>query len=130
MGELLIPGRDHGATDDIAQRMERLDRLAMPGEAGGGSPDLPKDPWQPRWRLDNKYVEFECGCRAIRCPRSAVPLKNFDPIIFRDLPQQAVYDFVCHRHGPGMNVYVHFGRFVTFDQWKKARQHLILGRTR
>jgi len=125
-GELLLPGRDFGAVDDIAARMLRMDRMAMPGEEQS-SPDLPKDPWQPRWRIDTKWVEFECGCRALRFERPAVPLQNFDAVIFRDLPQQAAYDFVCHRHGPGMNKYVHFGHFVTFEQWKKVRQHLILG---
>jgi hypothetical protein len=129
MGELLLPGRDFKATDDIAARMLRMDAAAMPGEQGGGNPDLPKDPWQPRWRLDEKWVEFECGCRAIRFARPAVPLENFDPVIFRDLPQQAAYDYACHRHGPGMNVYVHFGHFATFDQWRRKRLHLILGRT-
>ena len=127
VGELLIPGRDFTAVDDIASRMARLDEAAMPGTENVGSPDLPKDPWQPRWRLDSKWVEFECGCRALRAPRLAIPPEDFDAIIFRNLPQQAVYDAVCHRHGPGMNVYVHFGRFATFDQWKNARFHLLTG---
>lgn len=109
---------------DIARRMEAI------GLASGQdiNPDLPPDPWAPRWTITEKWVEFECGCRAERCMK----LNNaqaFDPVIFRDLPQQAVYDHVCHRHTPGMNKYVAFGRQgATFTEWHRRRRNLLMGK--
>lgn len=127
MAELIVPGRDVGAADRIARRMHDL--AANHNRLDEGHPDLPPDPWQPRWRVDAKWIEFECGCRAERCLRLGVVPEDSDPIIFRNLPEQAVYDEVCGRHGPGMNKYVHFGQYVTFQQWKRARRHLLMGRT-
>ena len=129
--KLWVPGKDLKVTDSIASRMSAMDKFAMPGDEGQGDPDLPRDPWQPRWRVDQKWIEFECGCRAERCSRLAVPMRQGDPVIFAGLPEQAVYDFVCHRHGPGMNKYIGlaFAQFKTFDQWKTARRHLLMGKT-
>jgi hypothetical protein len=107
---------------------KRIERMSAAVHEEPGLAELPRDPWQPRWRIDAGWVEFECGCRAERCLKLTQP-KPFDPIIFRDLPQQAVYDYVCHRHGPGMNVYVGFGRFKDFAQWKRARRAVLMGRT-
>ena len=129
MPNLILPGhRQKDAIDAIARRM------VAQGQAGGdAAPDeLPmlKDPWQPRWALDSKWVTFECGCVAERCPRLAIYPKDSDPIIFRNLPEQAVYSQVCHRHNAGMNVYVRFGGYSTFDQWRRDRRHLLFGRTK
>ena len=32
--------------------------------------------------------------------------------------------------GGGMNVYVRFGGYSTFDQWRRDRRHLLFGRTK
>jgi hypothetical protein len=55
--------RDVGAKDRIAGRMTEMYAKAEPTE---GDPDLMRDPWQPRWRIDSQWVEFECGCRCER----------------------------------------------------------------
>ena len=83
----------------------------------------------PRWRVDSKVVEFDCGCRAIRCFELAAIPEKFDPIIFHGLPEQAVYDHVCKFHEPSMNDRCHFGGFVDFGQWKRARLSTLLGKT-
>lgn len=109
---------------DIARRMESI------GLATGQdvNPDLPPDPWTPRWRIEDRWIEFECGCRAERCRDLKNP-QRFDPIIFRDLPQQAVYDSVCSRHMPGMNKYVQFGSpGLDFAQWKRIRRARLMGK--
>jgi hypothetical protein len=50
-------------------------------------------------------------------------------VIFRGLPEQAVYDYVCDRHGPGMNKIVRFSGYLDFGQWRRTRKHLLMGRT-
>ena len=111
--------------DAIARRM-----IEAQGAAGLDTSDvLPADPWQPRWGMDSRWVYFECGCVAERM-RTLVKPRPFDPIVFRDLPEQAVYESVCQRHGPGMNKYVHFGGYADFVQWKKDRRAVLMGRTR
>ena len=112
---------------EIARRMEAIGLST--GNLEQGHPDLPRDPWQPRWRIDAKWIEFECGCRAERCQKLNGPRKS-DPIIFEGMAQQAVYDFVCQRHLPGMNVYVRFGQFADFAQWHKARRATLMGKVR
>ena len=107
----------------IRQRMlnqQRAQGIDLNGE-------LPKDPWEPRWRMDAGWIEFECGCRAERC-QVLHGARKYDPIIFRDLPEQAVYDWVCDRHAAGMNDYVHFGGFVDFPQWKRTRRAILMGK--
>ncbi len=125
--------KDVAAYDRIAGRMaDTYADAAKVGQVGadeGAHPDLVRDPWQPRWRIDAGWIEFECGCRAERCPFPGDDVDMGDPIIFAGLPEQAVYDFVCDRHAPGMNVHVRFGRFATFDQWRRNRKHLLMGRT-
>ena len=121
-GSLIIPGRDRDATGRIGRRM--LDQAAA-----GGVEDLQleRDPWQPRWAIDSRWVTFECGCRCERARRLAVEYRPGDAVIFRGLPEQAVYDHVCHRHSPGMNKIVHFSGYVDFAQWKRTRKHLLMG---
>jgi len=104
-------------------------RLVAQQRAAGEDPneELPRDPWAPRWRIDAGWVEFECGCRAERCD-VLHGAKPYDPIIFRGLPEQSVYDFACSRHEAGMNKYVHFGGFVDFAQWRRARRAILMGK--
>lgn len=112
--------------DDIARRMETQATLA--GDLEGGHPDLPRDPWAPRWRISPRWVEFQCGCVAERV-RELIEPKDYDPVIFRGLPQQAVYAECCDRHRPGMNKYVQFGApGLTFEQWKRTRRPLLMGK--
>lgn len=111
--------------DDIARRMDKVGTLI--GQEGNA--ELIPDLWQPRWRIDGKWIEFECGCRAERV-RSLHQPEPWDPIIFPGTAQQAVYDSVCHRHAPGMNKRCHFGGFVDFEQWRKARRAVLMGRVR
>lgn len=110
--------------DAMRSRIERASSLA--GVERGTFTDC-KYPGEPRWRIDARWVEFECGCRAERC-LELHGATLWDPIIFRDLPEQSVYDHVCAFHLPAMNVRVHFGRFATFDQWHKARRRRLMGK--
>jgi hypothetical protein len=119
---LIIPGRDREAVGRIGRRME-----GMAQAAGAGEIQLERDPWQPRWTLDARWVVFECGCRCERVKRLAVEHLPGDAVIFRGLPEQAVYDHVCHRHGAGMNKIVRFSGYSDFAQWKRTRKHLLMG---
>lgn len=78
----------------------------------------------PRWRIDEKWIEFECGCRAERCRDLADP-RDWDPIIFSGLPEQAVYDYVCHTHNPSMNVRL-MRHYVDFAQWHRYRRKQLM----
>jgi len=82
-----------------------------------------------RWTIDERWVTFECGCVAERC-MFLFGERPFDPVIFRKLPQQAVYEKVCQFHGPSMNFRLGMGGFKTFDQWKKWRRALLMGRAK
>lgn len=107
--------------DEMVRRMSQTAEIA-----GAGEIDLDRDPWQPRWRIETRWIEFECGCTAERA-RELVDPRPSDPIIFRGLPQQAVYSEVCDRHRPGMNKYVGFGApGLTFEQWKRSRRALLM----
>ena len=119
---LIIPGRDRDAVGRISQRM-----LWVAASGGVDDLQLERDPWQPRWRIDAGWVEFECNCRCERIRRLAVEYRPGDAVIFRGLAEQAVYDSVCHRHGPGMNKIVHFSGYIDFAQWKRTRKHLLMG---
>lgn len=114
------------ARDSIARRMEAIGTVL----GHEGNAELPKDPWAPRWRIDAKVIEFECGCRGERTNVDPAVFAAWDPVIFRGQPEQALYDFVCQRHMPGMNKYVHFGKFADFEQWKRARRAVLLGKVR
>ena len=120
-----------GAQDltDIGRRMERVADSVNEDRALAY---VPAPPGQ-RWKIDKRWVEFECGCRAERvAPNPAFDafVRPFDPVIFRGLPQQAVYEGTCDFHAPSMNVYVHFGRFADFKQWKANRRPLLMGKAR
>lgn len=83
----------------------------------------------PRWSLSDRWISFECGCTAERCRELTSP-EPWDPVIFRGLPEQAVYAEVCHGHAAGMNKYVHFGGFADFGQWVRERRAVLMGRVR
>jgi len=121
-------GKDLAALSRIAHRMEGQATSAL-GDDSGKELDLMRDPWQPRWRIDSAWVEFECGCRCERTSRLHTEYKAGDAVIFRGLAEQAVYDYVCSRHAPGMNKIVRFSGYADFAQWKKTRKHVLLGKT-
>jgi len=81
----------------------------------------------PRWRIDSRVIEFECGCRGERVQK-VFGQKPFDPIIFDGTPELAVYDFVCWKHEPHMNKRLRLGGFVTFKDWKEKRRNLLIGK--
>jgi hypothetical protein len=111
---------------DIARRMEDVG-LAAGTEV---NPDLPPDPWQPRWAIDRRWITFECGCRCERAEKLFGQTVN-DPVIFAGTNQQAVYDAVCDRHMPGMNKWIGFGgKGLTFSQWRSYRRGILMGRVR
>ena len=128
MSSLIIPGRDPGALDSIARRM--TGQYVESKDAEAGDPNLIRDPWQPRWRIDAQWIEFECGCRCERKREIDVKAKMGDAIIFAGLPEQAIYDFCCDRHSPGMNKIVRFSGYADFGQWKRTRKHLLMGTTK
>lgn len=120
-----MPARDPAATDRIASRM--METAIRTGELEQGHPDNANDAHTPRWRIDSRWIEFACGCRAQRCLElCALPIPG-DPIIFGNLPEQAVYDSVCDLHAASMNTFVRFAGYSTFDQWKRDRKHLLMG---
>ena len=106
-------------------------RMAAMNEAAGleADPDAGLTGRPPRWAISDRWVEFECGCRAERC-RSLVMPETWDPVIFRGLPEQAVYDSPCSLHAAEMNKYVKFGGFVDFAQWRATRRAILMGRVR
>ncbi len=129
---------------DIARRMERV---AQQGDAAGDWPDRLGDmeidntsTLNQRWTIDARWVTFECGCVAERCV-FLFGARPSDPVIFRNLPQQAVYAECCDFHLPSMNVYCSFGRPWSvkgtsapaswgFKEWKANRRNVLMGRTR
>ena len=107
-----------------------LKRIQTLAERAGSDPheaaELAAFGRHPRWRLGTKWIEFECGCTARRF-RDLKDVVNFDPIIFKGLPEQAVYDEPCAAHEAGLNDYVKFGHFVDFKQWRNSRLQKITG---
>ena len=79
----------------------------------------------PRWHLGDKWLTFECGCRAEFVDRlnAAEP---WDPVV-RGFPRLALYDFVCHAHNASMNARL-MGHYVDFAQWRRYRRGLLIGR--
>ena len=112
--------------DNILRRMESQATL-LDQEGRAGFTDC-RYPNEPRWKLESRWIEFECGCRAERITKFAAPVKLSDPIIFRDLPEQAVYDYVCAKHEPKMNFYISYQGFRDFAQWKLHRRATIMGK--
>ena len=110
--------------DPIVRRIQ--DQARQANEDPEMAADLAAFERAPRWRLSPKWIEFECGCRAQRF-RSLKTSANYDPIIFRGLPEQAVYDRPCEPHLAGLNDYVRFGGYVDFNQWRRDRLQLITG---
>jgi hypothetical protein len=82
---------------------------------------------RPRWRIDSKVIEFECGCRGERVTK-VFGKKDFDPIIFDGLPEMAVYDFVCSKHEAHMNKRVLLGGYQTFRDWHTLRRKQLIGK--
>jgi hypothetical protein len=81
--------------------MER-DAVALTNSSGfEHSPYL--QPGQPRWHLSAKWIEFECGCVAERMNgrRFALPVENYDPVIFDTTPPEesmlSLYLTVCDK---------------------------------
>lgn len=114
------------ATDARLPRTGARDRAAI--ERRMLFPQEPCEMGEPRWRIDARWIEFECGCRAERTDRLHTQPMPYDPIIFGGLPEMAVYDFVCHHHSPAMNKRLHFGHYLTFDQWRRHRRHVLMGK--
>lgn len=78
-----------------------------------------------RWSMDARWVEFACGCRAERVHLTTRPHK-WEPVIFEGLPEEAVYDYVCHAHEPEMNKRIGLGGYRTFAQWRTyGRSRLV-----
>ena len=122
-----IAGRATTERTEIARRMERQ-AAAAHADVGDMEVDNTVTTNQ-RWRIDARWITFECGCVAERC-LLLFGAQPWDPVIFRNLPQQAVYNSVCDFHAPSMNVYVGFGRFIDFAQWRKRRRAVLMGRVR
>ena len=113
--------------DPIIKRMvERAILLGQdPNDVVGETEATPA----PKYSLSSRWITFECGCTCERATE-LFGAEPFDPVIFRDLPEQAVYEKVCAWHNPKMNEYVRFGGFVDFDQWYRNRRNQLLGRVR
>ena|SRR5271167_1288450 len=128
----------HVDRTDIARRMERV---ATAGRADVGEMEIDNTvTTNQRWTLDARWVTFECGCVAERC-LFLFGARPSDPVIFRNLPQQAVYAEVCDFHLPSMNVYCSFGRPWSvkgasapsswgWKEWKANRRNVLMGRTK
>lgn len=102
---------------DIARRMDALGHLAGYADVAEQADGIGSG-----WTCDARWVVFSCGCRAERA-RSLVGARPADPIIFRGLPQQAVYDSVCDAHRPGMDYYLGTGFYrLTFADWHRRRR--------
>ena len=84
---------------------------------------------QPKWKLDDKWIEFECGCTAERINDLGGREKAWDPVIFVGLPEQAVYIKVCHYHEPEMNKRLGMsGKYTTFRSWLENRRKFLMGK--
>ena len=113
-------------TDDRTDIARRLD--AMGALAGHLDAAEQAEGTGPPWTIDVRWVVFSCGCRAERA-RTLVDPRPSDPIIFRGLPQQAVYDSVCDAHLPKMDFYLGTGfDRMTFSQWHSRRRPQLMRR--
>ena len=83
---------------------------------------------EPRWRVDTRWVEFECGCRAER-GAALVDYYPWEPVIFYGLPEQAVYEGVCDFHAPAMNKRLGMGgKYKDFVSWRMLRRKTLMGK--
>ena len=110
--------------DPILRRIQ--DMAVKAGEDPQEAAELAAFGRHPRWKLSTKWIEFDCGCYCQRF-RELKNVQDFDPIIFKGLPEQAVYDRPCAPHEAGLNDYVKFGHYVDFQQWRNARLQKITG---
>ena len=110
--------------DPIIRRVQDLAIRA--GEDPQEAAELAAFGNHPRWRMDTRFIEFQCGCVAQRF-RKLTHVEQFEPIIFKGLPEQAVYDRPCKAHEAGLNDYVKFGHYVDFEQWRNSRLQNITG---
>lgn len=111
-------------TNDRSEIARRMDAL---GESAGyrDAAEMADGTGQP-WTCDVRWVVFACGCRAERA-RSLNGPQPADPIIFRGLPQQAVYDSVCDTHRPKMDYYLGTGYHrMTFADWHRLRRPALM----
>lgn len=117
--------------DDRSQIAYKMDATQAQARKSMGDIDkfLVPDPRTPRWRIDSKWIEFECGCRAERCMK-LYGATMADPVIFRDTPQQAVYDYGCAVHVMALGVYCHFAGYADFTQWKLHRRARLMGKVK
>ena len=122
--------------DRVLKRME-AQALALDNPAVFDFAEC-KYPNEPRWRLSTRWIEFDCidanrhvlsnGCRAERFSQ-LVGVKEWDPVIFNGLPEQALYDYVCDFHAPAMNKRIGMGGVVTdFASWRRLRRNLLIGK--
>lgn len=82
----------------------------------------------PRWRVDARWIEFECGCRAERCAK-LYDYYPWEPVIFYGLPEQAVYEGVCDFHAPSMNKRIGTGhKYKDFASWRMLRRNVLMGK--
>lgn len=112
------------ALADVAALRDRVERRAA---ATGDrlTLDAMERPGYMRWRMDARWLEFACGCRAERVRLTVRPLK-WEPVIFEGLPEEAVYDYVCRAHEPEMNKRVGLGGYRDFAQWRThGRSRLV-----
>jgi hypothetical protein len=113
---------------DIAKRIEAGNRahgLILPADYQDEAIPPP-----PRWRISPRWIEFECGCVGERCLTLVDP-RSWDPVIFQDTAQQAVYDRVCDFHAPSMNDRLGMGGiYRDFVSWHRHRRAGLMGRVK
>ena len=110
--------------DQLLRRLEK--QATIIGDHGVFEPC--KYPGEPRWKLETKWITFECGCVAERCLTLNDP-RPYEPIIFVGLPEQAVYEKVCDLHLDRMNYRIGTGHaFTTFDNWRRIRRNTLMGK--
>jgi len=79
----------------------------------------------PRWKLTKKWIEFECGCVSERALKLNGMVPS-DPVIFVNLPEQAVYIKCCDKHLPYMNYRLGMGGFKDFAEWVRDRRKVLM----
>jgi hypothetical protein len=103
-----------------------MDMAARAGDSPGEVAELARWGPHPTWRLTPTSLDFACGCGARRF-RTLYGARPSDPIIFRGLPEQAVYVRACATHEARVNDYVHFQGFTDLAQWRAHRWRELTG---